>query len=280
MPLTSARAFVSGCRVSTTETITPLGLTTDQDRCSTSPPTRSNTRSTPATASSKRSRSTSMNASAPSACSMDEHRLTGLEMPMVEQRLPGGQPSHRDGSRLDMAQGRGLGCEVPCLDRDVLRCCSVAVPVGEPEDRLTDARARCSVAEGGDDARDLVGGDNRAAIVPPAIHPGGGPRQLRGGEAGGMDTEEHITDPDKRSGRLLVDELLGSASLLEAQGMHHPIWLHVDHGILSPLVRNSHCLLVAWPGLNGSRVVRPARLPIFAFHTDEDQDQVTDLRAR
>src|SRR5947209_6842907 len=81
-----------------------------------------------------------------------------------------------------------------------------------------------------------MGGNDRAAILPPAIHPGGWPCQLGGSEAEGTNTEEHIPDANKRDWRILVDQLVGPSALVEAQSVHHWTWCRTGWGVI-----HRHC---------------------------------------
>src|SRR5262249_42559580 len=47
----------------------------------------------------------------PAAGAVDQHRLSGLEVAVVEQRLPGREPGLRDRSRLDEIDRRRLRCQ-------------------------------------------------------------------------------------------------------------------------------------------------------------------------
>ena len=115
-----------------------------------------------------------------------------------------------------VTQRRGFGREVPRLDRDVLGGRSVAVPVGQPVHGVADRSAGRAVAERRDDARHLVGRDDRTAVPPRAVHPRRGPVHLRGREAGRVNLHQDVPDAKDRVRRLFVPEALGPSSLVSS----------------------------------------------------------------
>ena len=146
----------------------------------------------------------------------NEHSLPGREPTMLEQCLNRGQAGHRNGGRFLVTQRRGFGREVPRLDRDVLGGRSVAVPVGQPVDGVSDRSAGRAVSEGRDDARYLVGRDDRTTVPPRPVHPRRGPVHLRRREAGSMNLHQDIPDAGCRGRRLFVPEAVGPSSLVSS----------------------------------------------------------------
>jgi hypothetical protein len=47
-----------------------------------------------------------------------------------------------------------------------------------------------------------------------------------------MNPEEHIPDADKGARRFLIDELLWTTALVEAQGVYHCIWFRIGWGVI------------------------------------------------
>jgi hypothetical protein len=75
--------------------------------------------------------------SARGAC--DQHPFAWSEPPVHEQCLPGGQPSHRQSCRLDVAQLRWLRCKRIGRDDGVLGSHAVAIERRERINRVTAA---------------------------------------------------------------------------------------------------------------------------------------------
>jgi hypothetical protein len=142
---------------------------------------------------------------------------------VVEQRLPVGQPGERDRRHLHKGPGGRHRGQITRLDGDVVGRRAITVPVGQRVDRGADRYACRSAAERGDYPRNLVSGNHRAAILPRAVLPGRGLAQLGRGDAGGVDADERITDPDGGERRLLVDELLRPAALVETESVLDPM---------------------------------------------------------
>jgi hypothetical protein len=135
---------------------------------------------------------------------------------MIEQRLRRRQTRHRNSGRLAVIQQRGLRREVPRLDGDILGGRSVAVPVRQPIHRVADGNAGRAVAEARDDARNLMGRDDRTAVLPRTVHPRRGPAHLRGREAGGVNLHQGVPVAEYRVGRLFVPEALGPSSFVSS----------------------------------------------------------------
>src|SRR6516225_1052903 len=70
----------------------------------------------------------------PAAGAVDHHGLAGLEVAMVEQRLPGREPGLWDRSGFGEIDRRRLGRQTASLDGHVLGGPPVAVPVDEAVD--------------------------------------------------------------------------------------------------------------------------------------------------
>ena len=112
-----------------------------------------------------------------------------------------------------MADAERLGGEVAGLDGEVRRRRPVAVPVGEPEHRVTDGDAGRPGAERDHDAGELVTRDHRAAVPSGAVDPGRGPGQLGRRDARRVHGDQDVADAGDRSRRRLVPELLEVARL-------------------------------------------------------------------
>src|SRR4051794_27524863 len=113
-----------------------------------------------------------------------------------------------------MVQRARLRGEVARLDGNVARRRAVTIPVREAEYLISYRETGGAVAQSGDHARDLVGRDWRRAHVAGAVHPGGRPVELRGGEACGAHFEQHIPDSGRGQEDALVDEFLRAAPRL------------------------------------------------------------------
>ena len=144
---------------------------------------------------------------------------------MVEERLLGGERHHRDDGCSAVVQPIGLSGQVPRLHRDILSGGTVAVPIRQAVDRIAYRDTGGPVAEGGNDARYLVAGDHRATIMPRAIDPRRRPVELRGREAGGVNTDQRIANAGRRDRRFLLDQMLGSPPLVGSQCTHSEIQL-------------------------------------------------------
>jgi len=83
---------------------------------------------------------------------VDHHGLAGLEVAVIEQRLPRREPGLRDRRGFDEAGRRRLGGQAASLDGHVLGGPPVAVSVDEPVDLVAHRYAGGAVAEGDDDA--------------------------------------------------------------------------------------------------------------------------------
>ena len=95
----------------------------------------------------------------PAAGAVDDHRLAGLEMAVVEQRLPRREPGLRDRGGFDEVDRRRLRRQAARLDGHVLGGPAVAVAVDEAVDLVAHRHAGGAVAERDHDARSLVGRD-------------------------------------------------------------------------------------------------------------------------
>ena len=123
---------------------------------------------------------------------VDEHGLTGAQLPVFEETLPSREPGDRErrgDGVVDVRRQRG---EVACLHRRVLGEGSVAAPVRQSEDPLTDRQAGGPVAQLGYHTRQLVPGDARCPIMSGAIGPRSRPRQLARCEPGRVHADEHV----------------------------------------------------------------------------------------
>ena len=111
-----------------------------------------------------------------------EDGLPRLQVAELEESLPRGQARDRQARahcEVDVARQRR---EVPCLDGNVLRQSTVAIPVGEAEHALPDREARRAITDGTDHACQLMSGDRRCSVAAEAIGPGGGPCELSSDE--------------------------------------------------------------------------------------------------
>jgi hypothetical protein len=169
---------------------------------------------------------------------VDDRGLSGGELAVIEQRLPGREPSLRNGGGLHVIDRRRLGRQVACLDGDELGRRPVPVAIDQPVDLITDGHARGAVAEGGDDAGKLMGRDDGRTIVARAVGPQR-PLQLGGGEAGGVHLDESVADGGYRLRCLLVDDALDAFEAdgrMDANGLHREISIApapLSHRVLS-----------------------------------------------
>jgi hypothetical protein len=156
------------------------------------------------------------------AGAVDHHRLSALEVPVVEQRLPRREPGLRERGGLDMVERLRLRCERAHFDRDVLGGPPVAVTVDEAIDLVADVHPGGAVAEGNHDAGPLVRRDDHSPVVAGSVG-AEGPHQLGGGEAGGMHLDEGVADGGLGIRGGLVDKAVDALEalwLLTAQGLH------------------------------------------------------------
>ncbi|HEU0212920.1 MAG TPA: hypothetical protein VFR13_02460 [Jiangellaceae bacterium] len=99
--------------------------------------------------------------------SVDEHTLTLLEPAPLEKALPGAERSERDRSAGHVVDRRGFRRQHIRGHCDVVSGGAVAVEGRQRIDRFAD-RHRANVrGDGGDDARELVGGDGRETVHGP-----------------------------------------------------------------------------------------------------------------
>ena len=171
----------------------------------------------------------------PAAGAVNDHRLAGLEMAVVEQRLPRRERGLRDGGGFDEVDRRRLRRQAANLDGHVLGGPAVAVPVDEAEHLVAHRHAGGAVAERDHDARPLVGRDPPPPVMSGAIGRER-PQQLGRGEAGGAHLHECVADRGLGIGGVLVDEAvdaLEALRFLEANGLHRSLLSH-GSGRLTP----------------------------------------------
>ena len=150
------------------------------------------------------------------AGAVNDHRLAGLEMAVVEQRLPRRERGLRDGRGFDEVDCRRLRRQAAHLDGHELGGPAVAVAVDEPEHLVADRHAGGAVAERDHDARSLVRRDAPASVMSGAVGRQR-PHQLGRGEAGGAHLHERVADRRPGIGGVLVDEAVNA---LEALRFH------------------------------------------------------------
>src|SRR5262249_7711848 len=115
---------------------------------------------------------------------VDQHGLAGFQVAVVEQRLPRREPGLWQRHGLDEVKSRWLWRQAANLDGHVLGRPPVAVTINEPVDLIAHRQPRGAIAKRDDDARALVGRNERPAIVPVSISPER-PGELGWGKAGG-----------------------------------------------------------------------------------------------
>ena len=123
---------------------------------------------------------------------VDQDGLAGLEVGVVEQALPGGQPGDGQGGGHGVVDVRRKRGEVAGLHRGVLGQGPVAGPVGQSEHPLAHGQAGGAVAQLGDNTRQLVSGHARGPVVAGAVGPCARPVQLPRGEPGCVDAHDHV----------------------------------------------------------------------------------------
>src|SRR5919107_3847848 len=121
-----------------------------------------------------------------------------------------------------MIQRAWLRGEVARFDGDVTRGRAVAVPVGQSVYLICYRKTGGAVAQSGDHARDLVGRDGRSTCLARAVHPGGRPLKLRGGETRGAYFKQYVPDSGRGWEDTLVDKALRAAPRLRTQRLHRP----------------------------------------------------------
>src|SRR5262249_14844747 len=102
----------------------------------------------------------------PAGSPMDHDGLPGLEVAVVEQRLPRRQAGLGDRGGFEEIDARRLRRDAASVDGDVLGGPAVAVAVDEPEDLVAHRDAGRSVPGRDDDARTLVGRYDARPLVP------------------------------------------------------------------------------------------------------------------
>jgi hypothetical protein len=129
-----------------------------------------------------------------------------LQAAVSEHSPPGGQTC--EGQRRGRLESYGVGdrSQVACLDGDILGGAAVAVPVGQPEDTVTDLETGGAIANFGDNAGHLVCGDARRAVAAGPIRPGSWPVELVGHEGCGVHSDDHVTGGGVRVGGILEHE--------------------------------------------------------------------------
>src|SRR5579884_2206158 len=96
---------------------------------------------------------------------MNEDRLALGQPAVIEERLPGGQPSLRDGRGVYVINRVRLGRDVPRLDGDVFGGGAVTIPVDQAVHRVAHSEAGRAVPQRGHNARELVGWNDGVARV-------------------------------------------------------------------------------------------------------------------
>ncbi len=110
--------------------------------------------------------------------------------------------------------------EVARLDRHELGQRPVAVPVGQSAHPVAHGEPRVLVVDLGDHPGDLVAGDGRRTVLTRPVDPRPRPCEFVGHETGRLDLHDHIARDVNRLGRVLVDEQLGPAALVNAYSLH------------------------------------------------------------
>ena len=187
----------------------------------------------------------------PTTGAVNDHRLAGLEMAVVEQRLPRSEPGLRDGRGFDEVERRRLRRQAAHFDLDVLGGPAVAVAVDQAEHFVADRHAGGAVSERDHDARPLVGRDPPPPLMSVAIGRKR-PHQLGRGETGGAHLHERVADRGLGIGSVFVDEAidaLDALRVLDAHSLHRSLLSHRtsrDPGAVADLTDRSRCR--SYPG--------------------------------
>ncbi len=139
----------------------------------------------------------------PSRCAVDEHALALLQLPVIEESLPGAERGQRDRGAIDIAQLARFGRQEKPGHSRVLGRGAVPVEAREGVHRLADAEIVHLGSQPGNDARQFVGWDRRQAVD--------GPGQLIAGDGGRIDADQRLTCFRPRRPDLLVPDVLGAA---------------------------------------------------------------------
>ena len=207
----------------------PLRFNTDQDRSWVSPPTRSRTRSDEVEILGRHSGpyggpadfgELDREMTDPTRSAMDQHSLAGLQMPMLEEPLPGGKGADGDrcslnGSKGEWRRGDGGGLGDAELGEGPL-----TEPVVHAEDRLAESEVADAGADGSDGSGELMRGDGAGAESPGLIVGGGIPGEFCGSDACGRDADENLTGAWLGLGKGGFDQLWGLFGVRKAHNLH------------------------------------------------------------
>ena len=150
---------------------------------------------------------------------MDQRGLSGDEVAVVEQRLPGREGGLRQRCGLHVIDGGRGRRNVAGLDGDELRGGAVAVVVDQPIHLVADGHPGGAVSERDDHAGELLAWDQRCAVASGTVGVQR-PEQLVGGDPARMHPDQHVADRRCGIRRVLVDETIDADGCRDPDRSH------------------------------------------------------------
>jgi hypothetical protein len=156
----------------------------------------------------------------PSRPAVDQHTRACGNPAMMEERLPGRECRKRDGGCMGMTQGARLGREIGSPHGNVFRRRTIPREIAQTVHSLAQFDSSCLGGKRGHNSGDLVARNARQAVGAVGMLVGRIPRELRGGDACGVDSDKRIARAQPRHRGVFVDKLLRASARVGPNGLH------------------------------------------------------------